>query len=87
MPFVWAAEPMRLTDKPTLIAGRIPSLKSFVSKKIWPSVNKDRIVYQPKPPPKPCKIITYHKAFVNKIKLNIPIRIEIIVCKSPILNA
>lgn len=40
MPLVWAADPILLTDNPTLIAGRIPSLKSLVSKKIWPSVNR-----------------------------------------------
>ena len=36
--FVWAADPTRETDKPTLIAGLIPWLNRFVSKNICPSV-------------------------------------------------
>jgi hypothetical protein len=35
---VCAADPTRLTDKPTLMAGRIPLKNSSVSKKICPSV-------------------------------------------------
>ena len=35
---VCAAEPTRLTDRPTLIAGRTPWKNSSVSRKIWPSV-------------------------------------------------
>src|SRR3546814_17578160 len=35
---VCAAEPTRLTDRPTLIAGRMPALNRLVSRKIWPSV-------------------------------------------------
>ena len=38
MAFVWAEDPTRDTDKPTLIAGLIPWLKSSVSRKICPSV-------------------------------------------------
>ena len=38
MALVCAAEPTRDTLKPTLTAGRIPWLKSSVSKNIWPSV-------------------------------------------------
>ena len=35
---VCAAEPTRLTDRPTLIAGRMPWKNRSVSRKIWPSV-------------------------------------------------
>ena len=38
MALVWAEDPTLDTDKPTLIAGLIPWLKSSVSKNIWPSV-------------------------------------------------
>ena len=35
---VCAAEPTRDTDRPTLIAGRMPAKNRSVSRKIWPSV-------------------------------------------------
>ena len=35
---ICAADPTRLTDRPTLIAGRMPRKNSSVSRKIWPSV-------------------------------------------------
>ena len=38
MSFVCAAPPTRETERPTLTAGRWPSLKRSVSRKIWPSV-------------------------------------------------
>jgi len=38
MAFICAAEPTRLTERPTLIAGRIPLKNSSVSKNIYPSV-------------------------------------------------
>lgn len=41
---VWAAEPTRDTERPTLIAGRTPRKKSSASKKIWPSVMEMTLV-------------------------------------------
>src|SRR3546814_20768370 len=41
---VCAADPTRLTDRPTLIAGRIPALNRLVSRKIWPSVSEITLV-------------------------------------------
>ena len=38
MTLVCAAEPTRDTEMPALMAGRMPALKSEVSRKIWPSV-------------------------------------------------
>ena len=38
MAVVWAEPPTRDTERPTLIAGRIPALKRSASRKIWPSV-------------------------------------------------
>jgi hypothetical protein len=36
--YVWAAEPTRDTERPTLMAGRTPRKNSSDSKKTWPSV-------------------------------------------------
>ena len=41
---VWALPPTRETEIPTLMAGRIPELKRFDSKKIWPSVMEMTLV-------------------------------------------
>jgi len=38
MILVCAAPPTRDTDRPALIAGRMPALNRSVSRKIWPSV-------------------------------------------------
>ena len=35
---IWALPPTRDTEMPTSMAGRLPWLKRFVSRKIWPSV-------------------------------------------------
>lgn len=36
---VWAADPTRETERPTLMAGRTPLKKSSASRKIWPSLH------------------------------------------------
>ena len=41
---IWAALPTRLTELPTLMAGRIPELNRSVSKKTWPSVMEITLV-------------------------------------------
>ena len=38
MALTWALPPTRLTEFPTLMAGRMPELKRSASRKIWPSV-------------------------------------------------
>ena len=44
MAFTWAALPTRLTELPTLMAGRMPELNRSVSKKTWPSVMEMTLV-------------------------------------------
>ena len=44
MALTCAAPPTRLTELPTLMAGRIPELKRSVSKKTWPSVMEMTLV-------------------------------------------
>ena len=41
---IWAALPTRLTELPTLMAGRMPELNRSVSKKTWPSVMEMTLV-------------------------------------------
>src|ERR1700690_4365646 len=41
---VWALPPTRETEIPTLMAGRIPELNRFDSRKIWPSVMEMTLV-------------------------------------------
>jgi hypothetical protein len=38
MALTCAEPPTRLTELPTLMAGRMPELKRSLSRKIWPSV-------------------------------------------------
>ena len=44
MAFVWALPPTRLTEMPTLMAGRTLELKRSDSRKIWPSVMEMTLV-------------------------------------------
>ena len=44
MILVWAAPPTRETERPALMAGRIPALNRSVSRKIWPSVMEMTLV-------------------------------------------
>ena len=44
MALTWAALPTRLTELPTLMAGRMPELNRSVSKKTWPSVMEITLV-------------------------------------------
>ena len=44
MALTWAALPTRLTELPTLMAGRMPELKRSVSKKTCPSVMEITLV-------------------------------------------
>ena len=44
MALTWAALPTRLTELPTLMAGRMPELNRSVSKKTWPSVMEMTLV-------------------------------------------